>query len=536
MRTILQKIMFILLALALVAACTKDEPATSTPDEKPDTENPGTDDPNDEPNDDPNDEPSSLPDVEWEIVEVTDTTISITMTPENVDEVKWLVVDASEPEPDYDTVFSEGEAADAKATATYTATGLQPETKYNVAVAARASSETKIFIQTATTLAGSEVVMPEVTVTLREGAATESSLSFFINSQEAEVLKWVCIEDGSREVTAEQVLKNGTDAEVNVESEVVVSDLKENTAYAIYAAATCNIEGFVPVLAEKLVVKTLEPEPVGYNLAEGTTAVATKNSSTLDNYFIVFQNNDSGYTLRADFYAAAGGDYLPSGEYVLGSSAAEGALHQNYTRFMFTPTDSQMTPFASGSIEVEATPNEETREVMYAIEGLLYFENGDFVTLTYNGAIEGIMLPEPLPDNPDMPEVPDNATIFTPDPEESEPVRYHTSVAGEYYIKFFDSNWNELAIDLMLDPAICNDGKAPLPDGRYTMADGTIDSYSYLTLYNPYFSENFTEAELVVSSNGEEFDITLLGTAGSGSSARVVYMHYVGKIKDMVKE
>ena len=173
---------------------------------------------------------------------------------------------------------------------------------------------------------------------------------------------------------------------------------------------------------------------------------------------------------------------------------------------------------------------------MYAIEGLLYFENGDFVTLTYNGAIEGIMLPEPLPDNPDMPEVPDNATIFTPDPEESEPVRYHTSVAGEYYIKFYDSNWNELAIDLMLDPAICDDGKAPLPDGRYTMADGTIDSYSYLTLYNPYFSENFTEAELVVSSNGEEFDITLLGTAGSGSSARVIYMHYVGKIKDMVKE
>lgn len=535
MRTILQKIMFIPLALALVAACTKDEPATSTPDEKPDTENPGTDDPNDEPNDDPNDEPSSLPDVEWEIVEVTDTTISITMTPENVDEVKWLVVEAGDTTPDYDTVFAEGEAADAKATATYTATGLQPETKYNVAVAARASSETKIFIQTATTLAGSEVVMPEVTVTLREGAATESSLSFFINSQEAEVLKWVCIEDGSREVTAEQVLKNGTDAEVNVESEVVVSDLKENTAYAIYAAATCNIEGFVPVLAEKLVVKTIEPEPVGYNLAEGTTAVATKNSSTLDNYFIVFQNEDSGYTLRADFYAAAGGDYLPSGEYVLGSSAAEGALHQNYTRFMFTPTDSQMTPFASGSIEVEATPNEETREVMYAIEGLLYFENGDFVTLTYNGAIEGIMLPEPTPEIPDVPE---GATVFTPDIEVKQPVRLHTPslVPGEYYIKFYDSNWNELVLDIMLDPAICNDGNDALPAGRYTMEDGTIDNYSNVALYNPYFSENFTEAELVVSVEGLEYELTFIGTAGSGSTAKTFYMHYKGEIQDMVKE
>lgn len=523
MRTILSKQLFALFMFAGLVACTNDEPVPPVPDENPGTENPGTDD--------PNDDPSLLPNVEWEIVEVTDTTISITMTPENVDEVKWLVVEAGDTTPDYDTVFAEGEAADAKATATYTATGLQPETEYCVAVAARASSDTKIFIQTATTLAGSAVVMPEVTVTLREGSATESSLSFFITSQEAEVLKWVCIEDGSREVTAEQVLNNGTEAEVNVESEVVVSDLKENTAYAIYAAATCDIEGFVPVLSEKLVVRTLEPQPVGYHLAEGTTAVATKNSSTLDNYYITFTDVVNGYVVYCDFYAV-NGDYLPSGEYTLGEEFVAGALNSRYTSFQPTPTSQRMN-FESGSITVEATPNEETREVQYSFNGRLNFTNGDFVTFSYSGMVEGIELPEPLPDNPNIPE---NATVFTPDPDTSMPKRNPTSVAGEYYMQFYDTNWNVLAIDLMLDPAICDDGKAPLPDGTYTMADGTIDAYSNIVLYNPYFSDSFTEAELVVSSDGEEYDITFLGTAGSGSSARVFYMHYVGKIKDMVVE
>lgn len=535
MRTnFVQRILFVLLAFAAIVACTKDEPITPTPDEKPDTENPGTENPD---TDDPNNDTPLLPDVVVEVVDVTDTTISFTIEPKGVDEVKWLVVESSATKPEYDTVYSEGEVADATATATYTATGLQPETEYYIAVAATASGTTMIFGQTATTLAGSGVEMPDVTVTLREGSATETSVSFFISSTEAEVLRWVCVEDGSREVTAEQVLSNGKDADVNVESEIVVTDLKEDTAYAIYAAATCNIEGFVPVLAEKLVVTTLEPEPVGYHLAEGTTASASVRASDLDNYFIIFDNKGFGYTLRADFYTAAGSEYLPSGEYTLGS-AAEGALSQNFTTFMFTPTDSTMTPFANGCITVEAVPNEETREVVYAIEGLLYFDNGDFVTLKYNGTIEGIMLPEPLPEDPEMPEVPDNATLFTPDSETKTPERLHTDslVPGEYYMKFYDKDWNELAIDLMLDPAICNDGKAPLPAGRYTMEDGTIDPYTNITIYSPYYGERFTEAELVVGVNGEEYELTFLGTAGSGSSARVFYMHYVGEITDMVIE
>ena len=478
-----------------------------------------------EPTNKPN-EQEKEPTLSVEISEVSATSFSFIIEATDAQNIKYLVTEGSVA-PDAEEVIAEGTTTEA---GKITCSELTPDTDYAVAVVA-INIKKQAYASTGAKTEAEPTPMPDVTVRLRDGSVTENTLSFFISSTEADVLKWVCIEDGSRDVTAAQVLANGEEAEPNTESEVVVENLEPDTAYAIYAAATCDIEGFEPVLSEKLVIKTAEPQPVGYNLSATTTATANKISSELDNYFIIFADEANGYTLRCDFYTAVG-DYLPSGEYTLGE-VADGALSKNYTTFMFTPSDSQMTTFERGSVSVLATPNEETREVQYSFNGLLYFSNGDFVMIDYNGLVEGIMLPEPTPEIPDVPE---GATVFTPDIEVKQPVRLHTPslVPGEYYIKFYDSNWNELVLDIMLDPAICNDGNDALPAGRYTMEDGTIDSYSNVALYNPYFSENFTEAELVVSVEGLEYELTFIGTAGSGSSAKTFYMHYKGEIQDMV--
>ncbi len=485
-----------------VVGCAKDEP-TPTPD---------------------NPVEEKEPTVEIEISEITTNSVAFTISATDAQSITYMITEGTSAA-DAATVLAEGVKVEANE---ITCSELKSDTDYTIAVVA-VNIEKQAYAYTG---AKTEAIpMPEVTVSLREGSVTENSLSFFISSAEADTLKWVCIEDGSRDVTAAQVITNGTVAEANVESEVVVENLEPNTSYAIYAAATCDIEGFEPVISEKLVIKTAEPEPVGYILSETTTAAATKHSSSLDNYFITFTDEANGYALRCDFYTATG-DYLPSGEYTLGE-VAEGALSKNYTTFMFTPSDSQMTTFERGSVTVEATPNEETREVQYSFNGVLYFANGDFVSLNYSGIVEGIVLPEPTPEIPDVPE---GATVFTPDIEVKQPVRLHTPslVPGEYYMKFYDSNWNELVLDLMLDPTICNDGKDALPAGRYTMEDSTIDGYSNVAFYNPYFSENFTEAELVVSVEGLEYELTFIGTAGSGSSAKTIYMYYKGEITDMV--
>lgn len=499
---------FALIAMFAVVGCSNDEP--------------GVDNPNNNP---PVDE-EKVPTVAIEVGEITTNTLSFTIEATDAKSITYLVAEGTVA-PDAEKVLNEGVKAE---TSEITCSELKPDTDYSIAVVA-VNVEKQAYASTGAKTEAEEVSMPNVTVSLREGSVAENSLSFFISSAEADVLKWVCIEDGSRDVTAAQVIANGTAVEPNVESEVVVENLEPDTAYAIYAAATCDIEGFEPVISEKLVVKTAEPEPVGYILSETTTVTASKTTSELDNYFVIFTDEANGYTLRCDFYTAVG-DYLPSGDYTLGE-AADGALSKKYTTFMVTPS-SQMTLFERGSVTVEATPNEETREVHYSFNGVLYFDNGDFVSLSYSGTVEGIVLPEPLPDTPNIPE---GATVFTPDVEIKQPLRYHNSSTlepGEYYIKFFDSNWNELVIDLRLDPATCNDGKDALPAGSYTMVAGAYDSYGYVTMYNPYFTGDFTEAELVVNVDGSEYELTFIGTAGSGSTAKTFYMYYKGEIQDMV--
>ena len=112
----------------------------------------------------------------------------------------------------------------------------------------------------------------------------------------------------------------------------------------------------------------------------------------------------------------------------------------------------------------------------------------------------------------------------------------YNEVEGEYYLKFYDTNWNELAIDLKLDPAICNNGKDALPAGTYTLADGTIDPYTNLTLYNPYFNGNFETATLEVEKNDLEYTLTFNATYIDAGESKALYMNYVGEISNIAKE
>ena len=151
--------------------------------------------------------------------------------------------------------------------------------------------------------------------------------------------------------------------------------------------------------------------------------------------------------------------------------------------------------------------------------------------MNYVGLISGIQLPEVIEG------APEGAYVFEVSPSTSMPKRVHGSnlQAGEYYIKFYDKNWNELTIDLFVDPSLCNNGSDALPAGTYTTADDSFATDSNLSLYNPYFAGDFTEAELKVGKDGDNYTFTLLGTVVSGATEKVIYMTYTGEIADMVK-
>ena len=457
--------------------------------------------------------------------ECGETTAKFTVTTTKAANVSYLVCDllSADPEmpegelPTAEEVFAAGEAIEANVAAEVEVVNLEAGNQYLIVVAAEGDGgavvESEVF--------NTSYVAPVLSASLTEDIGYDYAVFNVVAENVAEV-KYVCIKAGSRDVTVEQVLKNGTTAE---SSSVKVEGLAEITAYELYVAAK-GLNGDV-VMADVLTFTTLK------NIVVYTMSASTMGSAyqyTAENWYLTFVDEANGYTLNLDFYVDASNKYLPSGEYPLGGFNA-GEISSVYTSFMFTPQDISVTQFSSGGVKVVATPDQETRKINYEISGELFFADGNSVVLDFNGLIYGIELPE------EVQGAPEGAYVFEVSPETSMPKRVHGSSLkdGEYYIKFYDKNWSELTLDIYVDPALCNNGSDGLPAGTYTIADGSLDTYSNVTLYNPYFGGNFTEAELQVSVDGDVYTFTLLGTAESDSTSKLIYMTYTGEINEMVK-
>ena len=457
--------------------------------------------------------------------ECGETTAKFTVTTTNAANVSYLVCDllSADPEmpvgelPTAEEVFAAGEAIEANVAAEVEVVNLEAGNQYFIVVAAEGDGgavvESEVF--------NTSYVAPVLSASLTEDIGYDYAVFNVVAENVAEV-KYVCIKAGSRDVTVEQVLKNGTTVE---SSSVKVEGLAEITAYELYVAAK-GLNGDV-VMADVLTFTTLK------NIVVYTMSASTMGSAyqyTAENWYLTFVDDANGYTLNLDFYVDASNKYLPSGEYPLGGFNA-GEISSVYTSFMFTPQDISTTQFSSGGVKVVATPDQETRKINYEISGELFFADGNSVVLDFNGLIYGIELPE------EVQGAPEGAYVFEVSPETSMPKRVHGSSLkdGEYYIKFYDKNWSELTLDIYVDPALCNNGSDGLPAGTYTIADGSLDTYSNVTLYNPYFGGNFTEAELQVSVDGDVYTFTLLGTAESDSTSKLIYMTYTGEVNEMVK-
>lgn len=465
------------------------------------------------------------PTVSIEVGEVGETSAKFTITTENATNVSYNIYDLASMDPDMpqgelpsaDEVLSEGDAIEPNKAVEVEAADLEVGMAYLIVVAAEGEGGTAVKSETFNTT----YPAPVLAATLTEDIGYDYAV-FNVSAENVEEVKYVCIKAGSRDVTAEQVLKNG----VAVESgDVKIESLSEDTAYEVYVAAK-GLNGDI-VMADVLTFTTTK-NIVAYTMSDSTYASAYQYTAV--NYYVTFIDEVNGYTLNADFYIEEDAEYLASGEYQLAGFNA-GEISSPYTNFMFTPNDREATTFSSGTLNVVATPNEETRDIHYSINGELYFANGNYVVLSYSGPISGISLPEVIEG------APEGAYVFEVSPETNMPKRVHGSSLqdGEYYLKFYDSNWNELTIDLFVDPTLCDNGNHPLPAGIYSTVDGSFDTYSNISLYNPYFAGNFSEAELQVDKDGDNYTFTFLGTVVSGSTEKLVYMKYTGEIADMVK-
>lgn len=94
-------------------------------------------------------------------------------------------------------------------------------------------------------------------VTLTEGEAAQTTLSFTINPSNAETCSYVYVQEGETLPDADEVLASGTKAEATKPSTVTISDLEPETNYIILAAVAG--EGG-KAISEPLPMTTLERE------------------------------------------------------------------------------------------------------------------------------------------------------------------------------------------------------------------------------------------------------------------------------------
>lgn len=455
------------------------------------------------------------PTISIAVGEVGETAATFTITTTNAATVKYCVYDMSSGNPDElisaEEVFETGTAVEANATVEVEVTDLTFGKEYEIIVAAEGEGGVAVESEAFNTTCPAPVLEAALTEDIGYNYAV-----FSLSAEYVAEVKYVCIVAGSRDVTAEQVLKNGTAVE---SGEVKVEGLKEETAYEIYVAAKGLDES---VLMADALTFTTAKNIVVYNLTDELIASSYSYSST--NFFLTFIDEKQGYTLNLDFYAAEDLGYLPSGEYALAGMNG-GEVSSAYSRFFFNRNDTVGSTFNSGSVNVVASPNEETREVYYNVTGVLYFEDGNSVVLSYEGLISGIELPEIVEG------APEGAHIFEVK-ESIQPTRYTgNSVPGEYYIKFTDNDGGEFRFDLLLDPATCDNGNAVLPTGTYTTEQFNLSSTDFVTYRPSYKVWNITEIEVDVVTEGEIHTIVVNATMENGGETKPFYMNWSGEIK-----
>lgn len=460
----------------------------------------------------------TIPEVSITAGTATTESLTFTLTSKDAEEVKWLCYEKSESAPDAATVLSTGTAAEANKSVEITATGLTPSTEYVlVAVAKNDASEVmseKVEMTTGET--------PTPTVALEFVEAGETTIKFELTTTNAEEVKWVYIEKDSREVTAEQVLQNGTMAEANTTVEVEITNLEVEVEYEIYAAAKA---GEKVVLGEVLNAKTVYVPKTTNFISTEVSVVITGN-----NYYFKFENATSS-SYSVDVYAALDSEWLPSGTYDLALGSEPGGMETRYTRFWDNDKQSSIY-FAEGLLTVVATPNEETLEIMYDIEGNFTTDKGDIYTLKYEGLIDGISLPTEGGEPGEM-----ETIEFIADPTTDVPYRRSNGgVDGEYILVFTDADWGELILDIYTNLEDSDNGNGHLPDGTYTIADGSVDTYSQVVLYEPsYWYANFAECTITVSRVDETYTIGVDGILDDSGTQKRLIMNYTGVIEDMVR-
>ena len=243
------------------------------------------------------------------------------------------------------------------------------------------------------------------TVKVTAGTATETSLSFTIESTEATKVAYLVVE-GSDVPTASEVLANGKEAEANKKVEVTEEGLKESTEYIIVAAvqnSKATEKDFIQMTTNATVTPGPGPgeepedpenpeDPETPETVEFTATIITtgyEDGDALHYYDFVLSDKEVGsnswgvangtYYVFSVISNVKGNGVLPNGTYSLASTGSAGTLDIEYTYFYQMDENGDM---------VDGMKSYKDANVIISdgkIEANLEFENGDIHKVTFEG-------------------------------------------------------------------------------------------------------------------------------------------------------
>lgn len=211
-----------------------------------------------------------VPSVQITPGEATETSVSFTLVPENADQARYVVVEASQTVPSADEIIASGKEADASQAAEYTEDGLKADTEYVVAAAAKGADGTLTEVVKANVRTDKPAaIVPTVTIESVSVELDKATISY--TSDKAETCWLLVLEASQPAPDAEAVSAEGTEcAGVSGQTEVTLS---YETEYVAYMAARSSDGTFSSVASESFATEQ-KPAPsvqVGdYYYSDGT--------------------------------------------------------------------------------------------------------------------------------------------------------------------------------------------------------------------------------------------------------------------------
>ena len=233
--------------------------------------------------------------------EATENSLSFTVTPTNAESGAYLCVEGSQEISSAEDILAQGIKFDVSKESTQTVSNLRKGTEYTIMVAVSAGPH-----KVAATPFKMKTQGGPPTITIEEGTASGSSLSFVANTTNATKAAYVIFTEGEAPA-AEEIIAQGTEFNVGENVTVTVTELTAATEYIIVAAAT---DGETTVASEALEMTTTNGQTEG-----GITEVTGRRWHKY-NYGLNIHNNEGCYAFINMYLDAPGpGGVIPEGTY-----------------------------------------------------------------------------------------------------------------------------------------------------------------------------------------------------------------------------